>query len=101
MKVKFRCELDGSYNLRCTLVLNCAYSDVIMKFSGDNNSNVIKMNNLSFCKKKVYHNIDDWIFDNSLELSPEYGVITQNLSANWTCTSDLIIRKSPHPSNLY
>ena len=44
MKVKFRCELDGIYILRCIIVLNCVYSDVILKLSCDNNSSVIKMN---------------------------------------------------------
>ena len=73
--VKFRCELDGTDNLQCTLVLNCIYSDVILKLSGDNNRNVIKMNNLSFCQKS-YSNIDDRSFDNLLELTPGHRVIT-------------------------
>ena len=85
MKVKFRCELDGIYNLQCTLVLNCVYSD--------NNSSVIKMNNYSFCQNKVYRSTDDRSFDNSLELTSGQRVITQNLSTNWTCTSDLNICK--------
>ena len=101
MKVKFRCELDGTNNLQCTLVLNCAYSDVILKLSGDSNSNLIKMNSSSFCQKRVDHNIDDRSFDNSLELTPGHRVITQNLGTNWTCTSDLIIRKLLHLSKTY
>ena len=100
MKVKLRCELDGTNNLQCTLVLNCAYSYVILKLSGDSNSNLIKMNSSSFCQKRVDHNIDDRSFDNSLELTPGHRVITQNLSTNWTCTSDLIICKLLHLSKL-
>ena len=73
------------------LVLRSIYNDVIMKFIEDNNSNVIKVNNLS-CYENNTHDGDDWNMEDLFSLTPrETTIITQIFSdMNSTCAPELI-----------
>jgi hypothetical protein len=78
----FLCDLDDAYNLQCTLVLNSVYSDVIMRFTGDNNSAVKEINSCHMSSTVYY---EDFTADDHLI---HEKIITQNFSINSTCTSD-------------
>jgi hypothetical protein len=86
MNVAFLCDLNDAQLLQCTLVLNCVYSDVIMRFTGGNNNSAVKDVNSCHISNAV-HNKDKLNFTTD-ELPKLVDIIIQNFSINSTCLSD-------------
>ena len=83
MNVAFLCNVHDHY-LNCTLMLRSAYSDVLMKLTGDDNNNEINYS----CDKRNGIDKEELNFTIGDELHSQNKVITRTFSINSTCPSD-------------
>ena len=81
MNVAFLCN---AHYLNCTMMLRSAYSDVLMKLTGDDNNNKINYS----CDKRNDIDEEELNFTIGDELHSQNKVITRNFSINSTCPSD-------------
>ena len=89
MNVALFCDLHDAHYLQCALMLNSAYSDVIMTVTGDENNS--DFNNINSCNTTSAVNYEDKLNFTADELLNLKSIITQKFSINSTCPSDNVI----------
>ena len=96
MNVALFCDLDDAHYLQCALMLNSAYSDVIMTVTGDENNSDFK--GINSCNTRSAVNHEDKLNFTADELLNLKSIITQNFSISSTCPSDNVIISTLLPS---